>query len=190
MNPLWIAALATTVLASACSKTDAEAPAAATPAAEAASPAAAVQAPAQAAGKAAAKSAGARRVVIETSAGAYWFDLARCSVGTEPGNTVPSYAIQGPGQAPDGQPVFVTVADEDANESTGPELRINVGTDQRLKTTDMTWISNDEMSHHLNVPAAKTRIQGDVVTIEHVVFGTGRDDRLAVNGPIQMDCSR
>ena len=178
MKPLWtLAAAACAVLASACSQSEPDA----APAASSA-PAAAEKAATQ---KAALPSYA--RVEIATDAGLFWFQPRRCSVALEPGQTEISYSIEGAGQAPDGQPVYVTIEDEDYNPATGPELRINVGTDQPRQTPEVVWIYN---AYNAHVPGAKTTVQGETLQVQGAVFSRSGEDRLTTQAPIHIDCTQ
>lgn len=180
MKPLWMAAAACAVLVSACSKSEPEA----APMAPGA-PAAAQKTAAQ---KASAPTY--PRVAIDTDAGLFWFEPRRCSIAQEPGNSEVSYSIEGAGQSPDGQPIYVTVQDEDNNPAQGPELRINVGTDQPRKTPEVVWIANDGSADSLRVPAAKTTVQGATLEVQRVVFTRSGSDRLTAQGPVRIDCTQ
>lgn len=178
MKPLWtLAAAACAVLASACSPSEPEA----APVASSA-PAAAEKAAPQ---KAALPSYA--RVDIATDAGLFWFQPRRCSVALEPGETEVSYSIEGAGQAPDGQPVYVSISDEDYNPTTGPELVLNVGTDQPYKTTEVSWISSP---YNTRLPAAKTTVQGKTLEVQGAVFTRTGEERLATQAPIRIDCTQ
>lgn len=185
MKPSWIAAVAAAcaLLASACSKTEPEmAPASPT----------APSAPAMAAKQAAIKAAAQTypRVEISTEAGLFWFEPRRCSVGPDADSGVVSYSIEGAGQSPDGQPVYVTLEDEDDDPAQGPEMRINVGTDQPLKTPEVVWIANDAGAHSLNIPAAKATIEDKRVTVNGLVFTRSGTDRLAATSAIEVLCAK
>ena len=130
------------------------------------------------------------RVAIDTDAGLFWFEPRRCSIAQEPGNSEVSYSIEGAGQSPDGQPIYVTVQDEDNNPAQGPELRINVGTDQPRKTPEVVWIANDGSADSLRVPAAKTTVQGATLEVQRVVFTRSGSDRLTAQGPVRIDCTQ
>ncbi len=181
MKLLKIAAsvAACALLATACSKGEPEA----SPAAPSSPGASAI-----AAKPAAIKSAAQTypRVEIPTNAGLFWFEPRRCSVGLEPGQSEVSYSIEGAGQAPDGQPVYVSISDEDYDRATGPELRIKVGTDQPFKTPEVVWTSSP---YETRVPAAKTTVQGKTLEVQGAVF-MRQDERLTVQGPIRIDCSQ
>ena len=129
-----------------------------------------------------------QRVVIDTDAGAFWFEPTRCSIFEEEGHRL--YSIAGPGQSPESQPVFVTINDEDHDPGTGADVRIHVGVDAPFKHGDPAWISNDEQSHSLGVPASQTTIDGEVLTSSGVVFGKDYGGQLVVTGPIRIDCNR
>lgn len=184
MKPLWIALAACTVWTSGCSKSKPDEPEA-PPAAPAASGAPAAKQPAAAARQAIVP--GYARVEIPTDAGLFWFQPRLCLVGVEPGHSEVSYSIEGAGQAPDGQPVYVTIGDEDYDPATGPELRINVGTDQPRKTPEVVWISN---AHNDQVPAAKTTVQGETLQVQGAVFTRGGAERLTTQGAIRIDCTQ
>lgn len=180
MKPLWMVAAACAVWASGCSKSESESAPAAPNAPAATKPNAARQASASA----------YARVDIATNAGLFWFQPRRCSVGQDADSGVMAYSIEGPGQTPDGQPIYVTVADEDGSEAHGPELRINVGTDQPRKTPELVWIANDGTANHLRTARAKATVEGETVTMQGVIFGNGGDERLTVQTPIRMDCTQ
>lgn len=129
-----------------------------------------------------------QRVVIDTDAGAFWFEPSRCSIYEEDG--APMYAIAGPGKSPDGQPVYVTIEDEDGDPSTGADLRIHVGVDAPFKPGDPVWISNDGQSVSLGVRASQTEIDGKTLTSSGVMFGKDHGGQLEVNRPIRVDCNR
>ncbi len=135
-------------------------------------------------------SAEVAQVEIATDSGTFRFVPRRCDVGTDPDRGVVEYSIEGPGQAPDGQPIYVTAVDEDGDPHNSPEIRINVGTDQRLRTPDLVWIVNDESANSLRVPAARAKVEGQSVTVEGAVFIGNGDDRLSATAPIRFDCSR
>lgn len=177
MKPLWIAVAACAVWTSGCSKSEPENPPV-TPSAPTA------QQPAAAARQTGA--AGYARVEILTDAGLFWFQPRRCSVALEPGQSEVSYSVEGAGQAPDGQPVYVTIEDEDYDPDTGPEMRINVGTDQPRKTPEVVWISN---AYNAHVAATKTIVQGETLQVQGAVF-VHKDERLATQGTIHIDCTR
>lgn len=128
------------------------------------------------------------RVDIATDAGAFWFEPSRCSIYEENGHQL--YDIAGPGQAPDGQPVFVTIGDEDHSTDTGADVRIHVGVDAPFKHGDPAWISNDGQANALRVAKSQTAIDGEVITISGVVFGKDHGGQLVVEGPIRVDCNR
>ena len=176
MKPLWIAAAACAVFATACSKTEPDAAPAAT-----STPAAAKQQPAQKA-----NATTYPRVEIATNAGLFWFAPRLCFVVLEPGQSEVSYIVEGAGQAPDGQPVYVTISDDDYDPKTGPEMRINVGTDQPRKTPEVVWISSP---YDAQVPKATTKIQGKTLEVQGAVFKR-QDERLTVEGSIRVDCTR
>lgn len=179
MNPLWMAAAACAILASACSKADSE---------TATTPSNAAIAAKQAAQTALAQTY--PRVQIDTNAGQFWFEPRRCAVGPDADSGVLSYSIEGAGQSPDGQPVYVTLEDEDGDPAMGPEMRINVGTDKPLKTPEVVWIANDEAAHSLNVPAAKAAIDGKHVTIHGLVFTRSGSDRLTATSAVEVACAK
>lgn len=154
----------------------------------AAEPDGAVPADTSAAARQQAAAAAYQRVVIDTDAGAFWFEPTRCSIFEEEGHRL--YSIAGPGQSPESQPVFVTINDEDHDPATGADLRIHVGVDAPFKHGDPAWISNDGQSHSLGVPASQTTIDGAVLTTSGVVFGKDYGGQLVVSGPIRVDCSR
>ena len=172
MKPFWIVAAACAVLASACSKSEPDAAPTAT------SPAAAAQK---------ALSQTYPRVEIATDAGLFWFEPRLCTVGLEPGQSEVSYSIQGAGQTPDGQPVYISISDEDYDPTTGPELVLNVGTDQPYKTTEVSWISGP---YNARIPAAKTTVQGKTLEVQGAVFTRTGEERLTTQGPIRIDCTR
>ena len=181
MKPFWIFAAACAVLASACSKSEPDAaPAATSPASS----------PAAAAAKIAAQKALAQtypRVEIATDAGLFWFEPRLCMVGLEPGKTEVSYVVEGAGQTPDGQPVYASISDEDYDPTTGPELVLNVGTDNPYKTTEVSWISGP---YNARIPAAKTTVQGKTLEVQGAVFTRTGEERLTTQGPIRIDCTR
>lgn len=128
-----------------------------------------------------------QRVVIHGDDGAYWFEPTRCSIYEEDGSQL--YAIAGAGKAPDGQPVYVTISDEDHDPETGADIRINVGVDAPMKHGDPAWISNDQQAIALDARASKTEVDGKVLTIIDVVFGNDSGGKLEVGRPIRVDCS-
>ena len=176
MKPLWMVAAACAVLVSACSKSEPEAAPSA-----ASTPAAAPSAAAQKAGASAYP-----RVEIATDAGLYWFEPRLCMVMLEPGKSEVSYGVEGAGQGPDGQPVYISISDDDGDPTTGPDLRINMGTDQPFKTPEVVWISSPYDSQ---VPKAKATVQDKTVEVQGAVF-KHRDKSLTVQGPVRMDCTR
>lgn len=181
MKPLWMAVAACAAWASGCSKGEPEAP----PAAPAAAAQPAADKPTAAAARASAP--GYARVEIPADAGLFWFQPRRCDVTLEPGQSEVSYSVEGAGQAPDGQPVYVTIGDEDHNPDTGPELRINVGTDQPRKTPEVVWISN---AYNAQVPTARTTVQGQTLQVQGAVITRSGAERLTTQGPIRIDCTR
>src|SRR5690606_32606352 len=146
--------------------------------------------PAESAAAAREKAAAAtyQRVVIDTDAGAFWFEPTRCSIFEEEGHRL--YDIAGPGQSPVRQPVFCTISDAPHEPGSGADVRIHVGVDAPFKHGDPAWISNDEQSHSLGVPASQTTIDGEVLTTSGVVFGKDYGGQLVVTGPIRVDCNR
>lgn len=86
------------------------------------------------------------RVEIDTEAGIFWFGAQRCHAGLDPDSGVAQFSVAGAGQAPDGQPIYVTLEDEDNDPSIGPEIHINVGVDQLFKTPELAWIGNDQVA--------------------------------------------
>ena len=184
MKPFWIVAAACAVLASACSKSEPDAAPTTTSSAPSSAPS-----PAAAAAKIAAQKALAQpypRVEIATDAGLFWFEPRLCMVALEPGQSEVSYVVEGAGQTPDGQPVYVSISDEDYDPTTGPELVLNVGTDKPFKTTKISWISNA----YTGLPAAKTTVQGKTLEVQGVVFTRSGEDRLTTQGLIRIDCTR
>ncbi|WP_146139330.1 hypothetical protein [Simplicispira suum] len=179
MKSLWIAA-AFAVLAGACSKSESEAVAGAPNA-----PAAAQKTAAQRT-----SATSYPKIAIDTDAGLFWFEPRRCSVGPDADSGVLSFSMEGAGQSPDGQAVYVTLEDEDDNPEQGLEMRINVGTDQPFKTPEIVWIANDAVAHGLRIPAAKPVIEGQRITIDGLVFTRGGHERLTAKAAIQIDCSR
>ena len=177
MKPLWMVAAACAVLVGACSRSEPDAVAAAT-----STPAAAQKTQAAQKNKAPAYP----RVEIATNAGLFWFVPRRCSVGPDADSGVMSFSIEGAGQAPDGQPVYVTINDEDSDPAMEPSLRINVGTDKPLKTPEVVLISD---THNTRVPVATTTVQGETLEVRGAVF-TRQDERLTTQGPIRIDCTR
>ncbi len=129
----------------------------------------------------------AAKLEIVTDAGTFLFVPARCLVG--PDDDVVSYMIDGPGSAPDGQPVFVEISGDDGGQTGGPDLRLNVGTDKPFQPGDPEWISNDGTAHALGVAPPTAQIQGTAVTLADVVFSTDGTTRLAVEAPIRIDCT-
>lgn len=127
------------------------------------------------------------RVEIHTDAGQFWFQPRRCSVGPDADSGAMSYSVEGAGQSPEGEPIYVTVADEDNDPDSGPELRIHVGTDQPLKTPEVVWIANDHVAFALKTPATTIDIDGRHIRLAGTMFSY-EDKRLAVDGPIQIDC--
>lgn len=182
MKPLWMAVAACAVWTSGCSKND---PQAAPTAAAAAAAQPAAEKPAAAAPQA--NGSGYARVEIPTDAGLFWFQPRRCAVTLEPDQSEVSYSIEGAGQAPDGQPVYVTIVDEDYDPATAPELRINVGTDQPRKTPEVVWISN---AYNAQVPGAKATVQGETLQVQGAVFTRSGTDRLTAQGPVRIDCTQ
>ena len=185
MKPFWIVAAACAVWASACSKSEPDAAPTTTSSATSSAPS-----PAAAAAKIAAQKALAQtypRVEIATDAGLFWFEPRLCTVGLEPGQSEVSYSIQGAGQTPDGQPVYASISDEDYDPTTGPELRLNVGTDQPYKTTEVSWISGP---YNARLPAAKTTVQGKTLEVQGAVFTRSGEERLTTQGPIRIDCTQ
>ena len=176
MKPVWIVAAACAVLASACSKSEPDAAPAAPSAPAAAQKMAAPKASAQA----------YPRVEIATDAGLFWFEPRRCSIALEPGQTEVTYSVEGAGQAPDGQPVYIGISDEDYDPKTGPELRINVGTDQPRKTPEVVWISSP---YDTRVAKATATVKGETLEVQSAVF-MRQDERLTVQGAIRVDCTR
>ena len=180
MKPLWMAVAACVVLASACSKNEPEAiPAApSTPAAQK------QQAQPQAA------HAPYAQVDIATGTGLFSFQPRRCQVGPDADSGMVAYSIEGAGQSPDGQPVYVTIEDEDGDPDNSPEVRINVGTDQPRKTTDVVWMANDGSANSLRVPPAKTTVQGRTLEVQGLVFTRSGEDRLTVQATVRIDCTQ
>lgn len=129
-----------------------------------------------------------QRVVLDTDAGGFWFEPARCSIYQEDG--VPMYDIAGAGKSPDGQPIYVTMEDEDGDASTGADIRIHVGVDAAFKHGDPVWISNDQQSHALRVDASQTDIDGQTLITSGVMFGKDHGGQLEVTRPIRVDCNR
>lgn len=185
MTPLYMAAaaLAFSVLASACSKNEDD------KAAAAASPSTAAQAQADAK-KSALKSAAHTypRVEVPTDAGLFWFEPRRCNIGPDPATGLTHYSIEGAGQSPDGIAVYVTLVDEDSDPNNSPEMRINVGTDQPMKTPEVVWISNDGTKDALKVPATRVSIDQQRLKLEGVVFSRDGSSRMTVQAPIVVDC--
>lgn len=182
MKPLWMAMAACAVWTSGCSKSEPDTPPATPSAAAAAQPAAEKPAAAPQA-----SASGYARVEIPTDAGLFWFQPRRCAVTLEPDQSEVSYSIEGAGQAPDGQPVYVTIEDEDYDPATGPELRINVGTDQPRKTPEGVWISN---AYNAQVPGAKATVQDKTLQVQGAVFTRSGAERLTTQGPIRIDCTQ
>lgn len=129
------------------------------------------------------------RVEIATLSGTFWFVPRRCNVGVDPDRGVTEFSIEGAGQAPDGQPIYVTAVDEDGDPHNSPEIRINVGTDRRMRTPDLVWIANDESAHSLRVPAARATVEGQTVTVTGAAFIGNGDDLLTVTAPIRFNCA-
>ncbi len=129
-----------------------------------------------------------KRVEFDTDAGPFFFDPSSCSIHQEDGS--PAYSIHGRGLAPDKRLVFVTMEGEDGDPSTGLDMRIHVGVGEPFKHGDPVWISNDQQSLSLKVPASQTGIEGDVVTANGVVFGKDQEGQLVVTSPIRVDCGR
>ena len=176
MKTLWMVAAACAVLVSACSKSEPEA----------ALSAPSTPATAQSAAAQKASAPAYPRVEIATDSGLYWFEPRLCMVMLEPGNTEVSYGVEGAGQGPDGQPVYISISDDDGDPTTGPDLRINIGTDQPFKTPEVVWISSPYDSQ---VPKAKATVQDKTVEVQGAVF-KHRDKSLTVQGLIRMDCTR
>ena len=182
MNSLFLASAAVTcgLLLSACSKGEPDAV-----------PATADQNPVEA--KTAAQESLARtyaRVEIDTDAGLFWFEPRRCAIGPDADSGVMSYSIEGAGQSPDGQPIYVTVEDEDDDPSNSPEVRINVGTDQKFTTPEVVWVSNDQAAMGLKVPATKATVDDKSVSLQGVVFSRNGSDRLETKAAIRVDCAQ
>ncbi|MEO6171338.1 MAG: hypothetical protein ABIO84_10455 [Lysobacter sp.] len=128
-----------------------------------------------------------KRVTFDTDAGTFWFQPSVCSVHEEDGS--PAYNVGGPGQSPDGQPVFVSMGDEDGDPSTGIDVRIHVGVDVPNRSGDPDWISNDHQSVSSGVPKSQTVIEGKVVSATGVMFGKDYGGELVVDGTIRVDCN-
>lgn len=186
MNLLYMAtvALACGLLASGCSKNEADA------ASAAASPPIAAQAKTEA--KKTVLKAIAQtypRVEIATDAGLFWFVPRRCSIGPDADSGLLHYSIEGAGQSPDGLAVYVTLVDEDSDPANSPEMRINVGTDQPFKTPEVVWISNDGMQAALKVPAPQVSIDQQRLNLQGVVFSRNGSNRMTATAPIRVDCT-
>ena len=125
-----------------------------------------------------------KRVAFDTDAGAFWFEPATCLIMEENGSL--SYDINGPGQSPDGQAVYVSMG---GHPSAGVEMGISVGVDVPYKRGDPKWNSNDYQSVALGVAKSQVDIEGRVVTSTGVVFGKDYGGQLVVNGPIRVDCN-
>lgn len=181
MKALWMVATACAVLVSGCSRGEPEAtpPAPGTPAAV----------PEKARSQQASSPQYAQ-VDITTDAGLFWFKPRRCQVGPDADSGVVAYSIEGAGQSPDGQPVYVTIEDEDDDPNNSPEVRINVGTDQPRKTPEVVWIANDGSASSLRVPPAKTTVQGQTLEVQGLVLTRSGEDRLTVQAPVRIDCTR
>ena len=176
MKPFWMVAAACAVLVSACSKNEPDTAPTAT-----SSPAAAQKMAVQKA-----TTPTYPKVEISTNAGLFWFEPRLCLVMLEPGRSEISYMVEGAGQAPDGQPVYISISDDDGDPTTGPDLRINMGTDQPRKTPEVVWISSPYDAH---APAAKTTVQGKTLEVQSAVF-KHRDESLTVQSPIRIDCTQ
>ena len=180
MKPLWMAAAACAVLASACSKSEPDAAPAVS------STAVSVQ---KQVGKQVEKAANAAtypRVEIATNAGLFWFEPRLCLVMLEPGRTEVTYMIEGAGKDPENQPVYVSISDDDSDPTTGPDLRINIGTDQPRKTPEVAWIASP---YETRVAKATATVNGKKVEVQSAVF-THRDELLTVDGSIRVDCTK
>ncbi len=128
------------------------------------------------------------RVAINTDAGAFWFEPARCSIDDEDG--AQHFDIHGPGMSPDGKPVYVTIDGADQGPLADGDMRIHVGVDAPFTHGDPAWISNHANSFSIDVPASTVAIDGGVVTISGLVFAADGDARLQVTGPVRVDCRR
>lgn len=129
-----------------------------------------------------------QRVVIDTDQGGFWFQPARCSIHEEDG--AQHFDVRGAGKSPDGKPVYVTMEGADQGPQADTDVRIHIGVDAPFKHGDPVWISNNGYSHSFEIPSSKVDIDGSVLTFIGVEFGGDGSDRLEVNRPIRVDCSR
>lgn len=185
MSPMYLAAaaLACSVLASACSKKEDDKAVAANSTAP--SPVADAKAK-QAILKRAMPTY--PRVEMTTDAGLFWFEPRRCNIGPDPGTGLTHFSIEGAGQSPDGLAIYFTLEDEDSDPNNSPEIRINVGTDQAMKTPEVVWISNDGTKAALKVAATRVSIDQQRLTLAGVVFSRDGSSRMTVQAPILIDC--